>query len=79
MENYQKRMLDEYNELKERYDKLNVALCTDGFREKVGDYQFDLMKEQLLGMKKYLIALIDRLTASFVSDRDLLNGKQSNE
>lgn len=74
MENYQKRMLDEYNELKERYDKLNAALYTDGFREKVGDYQFDLMKEQLLGMKKYLIALIDRL-----NDMGLLNGKQSNE
>lgn len=74
MENYQKRMLDEYNELKERYDKLNVALCTDDFREKVGDYQFDLMKEQLLGMKKYLIALIDRL-----NDMGLLNGNQNNE
>ena len=46
MEDYQKRMLDEHSELKDRWTKLNVALAKDGFREKVGDYQFKLMKEQ---------------------------------
>lgn len=69
MEDFQKRMLDEHSELKYRLKKLNAALAKDGFREKVGDYQFKLMKEQSLGMKKYYIALTARLT-----DMDLLNG-----
>ena len=69
MEDYQKRMLDEHSELKDRWTKLNAALSKDGFREKVGDYQFKLMKEQSLGMKKYYLALTARLT-----DMGLLNG-----
>ena len=69
MEDYQKRMLDEHSELKGRLTKLNAALAKDGFREKVGDYQFKLMKEQSLGMKKYYLALTARLT-----DMGLLNG-----
>lgn len=62
MEDYQKRMLDEHSELKDRLLKLNAALAKDGLREKVGDYQFKLMKEQSLGMKKYYLALTARLT-----------------
>ena len=54
MEDYQKRMLDEHSDLKDRLAKLNAALAKDGFREKVGDYQFKLMKEQALGMQKIL-------------------------
>ena len=38
MEDYQKRMLDEHSELKDRWTKLNAALAKDDFREKVGDY-----------------------------------------
>ncbi len=68
MEDFQKRMLDEHSELKDRWTKLNAALAKDGFREKVGDYQFKLMKEQSLGMEKYYIALNARLT-----DMGLLN------
>lgn len=69
MEDYQKRMLEEQRELKDRLTKLNAALGKDGFREKVGDYQFKLMNEQSLGMKKYYLALTARLT-----DMGLLNG-----
>ena len=69
MEDFQKRMLDEHSELKDRWTKLNEALAKDGFREKVGDYQFKLMKEQSLGMQKYYLALTARLT-----DMGLLNG-----
>ena len=68
MEDFHKRMLDEHTELKDRWTKLNAALAKDGFREKVGDYQFKLMKEQSLGMEKYYIALNARLT-----DMGLLN------
>ena len=61
MEDFQKRMLNEYSELKDRWTKLNAALAKDGFREKVGDYQYKLMKEQAQGMEKYLKALTARM------------------
>lgn len=61
MEDFKERMCQEHNELRERLGKLNVALCMNGFREKVGDYQFKLMKEQALGMEKYFIALTARM------------------
>nr|DAI43230.1 MAG TPA: Protein of unknown function (DUF2829) [Caudoviricetes sp.] len=61
MDDFKERMCQEHNELRERLGKLNVALCMDGFREKVGDYQFKLMKEQALGMEKYFIALTARM------------------
>ncbi len=67
MEDYQKRMLDEYSELKERLTKLNAALCKDGFCEKVGGYQYKLMKKQAHGMEEYLSALEGRLV-----DMDLI-------
>ena len=44
MEDFQKRMLNEHSELSERMHKLEAALAKDGFREKVGDYQYKLMK-----------------------------------
>lgn len=61
MDDFKERMCQEHSELSERIGKLNVALCKDGFREKVGDYQFKLMKEQALGMEKYFIALTSRM------------------
>ena len=61
MEEFQKRMLDEHKELEARLIKLNEALGKDGFREKVGDYQFKLMKEQAQGMEMYYQALSKRL------------------
>ena len=61
MEDFQKRMLNEYSELKDRWTKLNAALAKYGFREKVGDYQFKLMKEQAQGMEMYLKALTARM------------------
>ena len=61
MEDFKKRMCDEHAELKERLTKLNAALGKDGFREKVGDYQYKLMVEQAQGMEKYLKALEARM------------------
>ena len=61
MEDFKERMCQEHSELSDRLGKLNVALCKDGFREKVGDYQFKLMKEQAFGMEKYYLALTARL------------------
>ena len=61
MEDFQKRMLDEHIQLVERLSKLNAALKKDGFREKVGDYQYKLMKEQAQGMEMYFKALTARM------------------
>lgn len=58
---YQKELLIEFNELKKRLDSLNTNLTTDGYCEKVGDYQFKLMKKQSLGMEMYYNALSERL------------------
>ena len=58
---YQKELLIEFNELKNRLDSLNTNLSTDGYCEKVGDYQFKLMKKQSLGMEMYYNALSERL------------------
>lgn len=62
MEEFQKRMLIEHSELKERITKLQTALSKDGFREKVGNYQYKLMKEQVQGMITYYKALTARMT-----------------
>ena len=61
MEEFQKRMCEEYKELADRLIKLQIALGKDGFREKVGDYQYKLMKEQAQGMEMYLKALTARM------------------
>jgi len=61
MEEFQRRMLDERSELNERLHKLETALAKDGFREKVGDYQYKLMKEQAQGMEMYYKALTLRM------------------
>lgn len=61
MEEFQKRLLEEHKELSERFTKLNAALGKSGFREKVGDYQWKLMRKQAHGMEEYLSALTDRI------------------
>lgn len=58
---YQKELLIEFNELKKRLDSINSNINTDGYCEKVGDYQFKLMKKQSLGMEMYYNALSERL------------------
>lgn len=68
MEDFKKRMCDEHEELKDRLTKLNTALGKDGFREKVGDYQYKLMVEQAQGMEKYLKALEARMKDMGIND-----------
>ena len=48
-------------QLAEQQAKLNAALAKDDFREKVGDYQYKLMKEQAQGMEMYLKSLTTRM------------------
>lgn len=61
MEDFQKRMCEEHDELVARLSKLNAALKKDGFLQKVGIAQFTLMTKQKLGMTSYLEALEDRM------------------
>lgn len=61
MEEFKKRMCKEYVELKDRLTKLDEALSKDGFKEKVGDIQWKLMREQSVGMHMYLKALEGRM------------------
>ncbi len=55
------RLLEEYDQLSDRVNKLEKALESDGFIDKVGQVQFDHMEKQYSGMSLYLEALKDRL------------------
>lgn len=44
MEEYQKKLVEELKELKDRKTKLFDALIKKGFREKVGERQYALMQ-----------------------------------
>lgn len=67
-EDFKERMLKEHHELEERLTKLKTALNKDGFHKKVGDHQYELMKQQAKGMEMYYQALSKRL-----ADMDLLH------
>lgn len=61
MEDFKKRILDEYKELRDRFYKLDKALSTEGFSEKVGPFQYNMMILQYHGMASYMSALKLRL------------------
>lgn len=61
MEDYQKRMCEEHDELVERLNKLNTALKKEGFIQKVGEFQYKEMIKQSIGMTAYLEALESRM------------------
>lgn len=60
MENYEKRMLDEYNDLVEKVDKLYVFTKSDTFKELEKDEKYDL-SAQYIAMKDYEGHLLKRL------------------
>lgn len=39
---FESRMIEEYKQLGDRLGKLNIALNKDGFKEKVGEKQYNL-------------------------------------
>ena len=57
MEDFNQRLFEEHKELVTRLEKLTKALHTDGFRQKVGKYQYALMRMQANGMRTYIQAL----------------------
>lgn len=60
MEDYEKRMLDEYNDLAKKVDKLYVFTKSDKFKELDKDEKYDL-SAQYIAMKDYEDCLLKRL------------------
>lgn len=58
---FESRLIDEYKQLGDRLGKLNTALNRDGFKEKVGERQYNLMCLQDDAMTNYWNALRDRI------------------
>lgn len=58
---FESRLIDEYKQLGDRLGKLNTALNRDGFKEKVGEKQYNLMCLQNDAMANYWNALRDRI------------------
>lgn len=58
---FESRMIEEYKQLGDRLGKLNIALNKDGFKEKVGEKQYNLMCAQDRAMTEYWNILRDRM------------------
>ena len=59
---FESRMIEEYKQLGDRLGKLNTALNKNGFKEKVGETQYNLMCAQDRAMTEYWNILRDRMT-----------------
>ena len=58
---FESRMIEEYNQLGDKLGKLNTALNKDGFKEKVGEKQYNMMCLQDRAMTDYWNILGDRI------------------
>lgn len=58
---FESRMIEEYNQLKDRLSKLDIALNREGFKEKVGEKQYYLMVAQHKSMSEYCDVLRIRM------------------
>lgn len=58
---FESRMIEEYNQLKDRLSKLDVALNREGFKKKVGEKQYYLMAAQHKSMSEYCDVLKIRM------------------
>ena len=59
---FESRMIEEYNQLGDKLSKLNTALNKNGFKEKVGEKQYNMMCLQYKAMTEYWNILRDRMT-----------------
>lgn len=62
-EEWHKILIDEYQILIDRLNKLNKKLALDEFKAMVGEKQFELMEKQSEGMTIYANALKERMIA----------------
>ena len=58
---FQDRLIEEYKELGDKLGKLNTALDKEGFKEKVGENQYNLMCIQDSAMTNYWNTLRERM------------------
>lgn len=58
---FESRLIDEYKQLGDKLGKLNTAINRDGFKEKVGEKQYNLMCHQNDAMANYWNALRGRI------------------
>lgn len=58
---FESRMIEEYKQLGDRLGKLNTALGKDGFKDKVGETQYNMMCAQDKAMTEYWNVLRDRM------------------
>ena len=61
MDELKKELIEEYILLIHRLTKLINALDSEGFKDKVGKKQYDLMMNQRLAMTNYSVILEHRL------------------
>lgn len=61
MEDYQRRLINEFCVLRNRIEALRDAFAKDDFKETVGNNQFNLMKQQLNAMEEYYNILDQRI------------------
>ena len=59
---FKSRIIEEYMQLGDKLGKLNTALNKDGFKEKVGEKQYNIMCAQDKAMTEYWNILKDRKT-----------------
>ena len=59
---FKSRIIEEYMQLGDKLGKFNTALNKDGFKEKVGEKQYNLMCAQDKAMTDYWNILKDRMT-----------------
>lgn len=58
---FESRIIEEYKQLGDRVSKLNTAINKEGFKEKVGEKQYNLMCAQNIAMTEYWNILRDRM------------------
>jgi hypothetical protein len=69
MKTYQKRLIQEYFDLNDKIMRLEFSLNGEGFKEKVGNDQYDLLKSQYDAMEAYLNVLKQRIELDGIWDK----------
>ena len=74
MEDYQKRMIDEFNELAVKIKKLSDKLQDPDFIKKIGEDKKTLLFAQLGAMDSYYNILLERIRLEDIKTEKILFG-----
>ena len=61
LEEYQKRVIEEYNDLFSKREKLTIFIANSRYSKKISDFEFDLLRKQNKIIYEYLIVLKSRI------------------